>query len=157
MDVDTDSQNEIFVRKLTTYPYLVRFDDIIPKIPLNNFYKIKFDLVYPDPLIALINELELYLCLDMHDISKTVDKFMIIWREIEEIEYLKTKNIPAMIYYPVPLHRQKAYLDPRYKDGHFPVAEHLSKNVFSLPMHTELDEEQLNHITSSILEFIDNK
>ncbi|MBP7497557.1 MAG: DegT/DnrJ/EryC1/StrS family aminotransferase [Bacteroidales bacterium] len=75
----------------------------------------------------------------------------------ELIEYLKTKNIPAMIYYPVPLHLQKAYLDPRYKDGHFPVAEHLSKNVFSLPMHTELDEEQLNYISSSILEFIDNK
>ena len=58
-----------------------------------------------------------------------------------------------MIYYPVPLHLQKAYLDPRYKKGDFPVSEALSKAVISFPMHTELDEEQLKHITSSVLEF----
>lgn len=70
------------------------------------------------------------------------------------IDYLGTKDIPAMIYYPVPLHLQKAYLDPRYKAGDFPITEMLSNTVVSLPMHTELDEEQLKHITSSILEFI---
>src|ERR1035437_3734760 len=70
------------------------------------------------------------------------------------IEFLGTKNVPAMIYYPVPLHMQKAYLDPRYKEGDFPVTEHLCKHVISLPMHTELDEEQLELITSSILEFV---
>ncbi len=69
------------------------------------------------------------------------------------IEYLNSKEIPAMIYYPVPLHMQKAYLDPRYKEGDFPACEMLSKTVMSLPMHTELDEEQLKHITSSVLEF----
>ena len=69
-------------------------------------------------------------------------------------EYLQGKDIPAMIYYPVPLHLQKAYLDPRYKEGDFPVTEWLSEKVISLPMHTELDEEQLRHITSSVLEFI---
>ena len=58
-------------------------------------------------------------------------------------EKLAEKNIPAMIYYPVPLHLQKAYQDPRYKAGDFPVAEKLVKCVLSLPMHTELDEEQL--------------
>ncbi len=70
------------------------------------------------------------------------------------IEHLQEKGIPAMIYYPVPMHLQKAYLDPRYKQGDFPVTEALSNSVISLPMHTELDEEQLKHITSSILEFI---
>jgi UDP-2-acetamido-2-deoxy-ribo-hexuluronate aminotransferase len=70
------------------------------------------------------------------------------------IEFLGTKNVPAMIYYPVPLHMQKAYLDPRYKEGDFPVTEHLCKHVMSLPMHTELDDEQLELITSSILEFV---
>lgn len=70
------------------------------------------------------------------------------------IDHLGKKEIPAMIYYPVPLHLQKAYLDPRYKPGDFPVTEALSASVVSLPMHTELDEEQRNHITSSILEFI---
>ena len=59
-----------------------------------------------------------------------------------------------MIYYPVPLHLQKAYLDPRYKPGDFPVTEALSKSVISLPMHTELDDEQLNHIVTSVLEFV---
>ena len=67
-------------------------------------------------------------------------------------EELAAKGIPAMIYYPVPLHQQKAYIDPRYKDGDFPVAERLAACVLSLPMHTELDEEQLKYITDSVLE-----
>ena len=61
-----------------------------------------------------------------------------------------------MIYYPVPMHLQKAYKDPRYKEKDFPVSESLAKSVISLPMHTELDEEQLKHITSSVLEFVNN-
>ena len=65
-------------------------------------------------------------------------------------EGLAEKGIPAMIYYPVPLHQQKAYLDPRYKDGDFPVAERLAACVLSLPMHTELDEEQLRYITEGV-------
>ena len=72
-------------------------------------------------------------------------------------EFLASKDIPAMIYYPVPIHLQKAYLDPRYKAGDFPVTEQLSHTVMSLPMHTEMDSEQLNHITSSVLEFLDSK
>ena len=70
------------------------------------------------------------------------------------IEHLKSKNIPAMIYYPVPLHIQKAYVDPRYKKGDFPVTEALCKSVISLPMNTELDNEQLKYITDSVLEFV---
>jgi UDP-2-acetamido-2-deoxy-ribo-hexuluronate aminotransferase len=69
-------------------------------------------------------------------------------------EYLASKDIPAMIYYPIPLHLQKAYLDPRYKQGDFPVTEKLCASVVSLPMHTELDEEALNYITTSVLEFV---
>jgi UDP-2-acetamido-2-deoxy-ribo-hexuluronate aminotransferase len=69
-------------------------------------------------------------------------------------EFLQKKDIPAMIYYPVPLHMQKAYLDPRYKEGDFPVTEMLCGKVISLPMHTELDEEQLHYITTSVLEFV---
>ena len=72
-------------------------------------------------------------------------------------EFLQTKGIPAMIYYPVALHMQKAYLDPRYKQGDFPVSEKLCKTVISLPMHTELDEEQLKFITDNVLEFVNNK
>lgn len=69
-------------------------------------------------------------------------------------EGLAERGIPAMIYYPVPLHQQKAYLDPRYKDGDFPVAEKLAACVLSLPMHTELDQEQLEYIVTNVLELI---
>lgn len=72
-------------------------------------------------------------------------------------KYLMGKNIPAMIYYPVPLHMQKAYIDPRYNEGDFPVTEALIDSVISLPMHTELDNEQLEYITSSVLKFINMK
>jgi len=72
----------------------------------------------------------------------------------ELIQHLADKGIPAMIYYPVPLHQQKAYLDPRYKDGDFPVAEKLAKTVLNLPMHSELTDEQLAYITTAVLEKI---
>jgi dTDP-4-amino-4,6-dideoxygalactose transaminase len=68
-------------------------------------------------------------------------------------KFLMEKKVPAMIYYPVPMHMQKAYQDPRYKEGDFPVTEHLSKHVISLPMHTELEQEQLEYITAAVLEF----
>lgn len=70
------------------------------------------------------------------------------------VEHMAQHQIPAMIYYPVPLHMQKAYLDPRYKHGDFPVTEHLCQHVVSLPMHTELDEDQLKHITETFLAFV---
>lgn len=70
-------------------------------------------------------------------------------------EFLMSKGVPAMIYYPVPLHMQKAYIDPRYKEGDFPITEMLSEKVVSLPMSTELDEEQLAYITSSVIEFLE--
>jgi len=70
-------------------------------------------------------------------------------------KYLADKGIPAMIYYPVPLHLQKAYQDPRYQAGDFPIAEKLCECVLSLPMHTELSEEQLKYITKNVLEFIE--
>jgi dTDP-4-amino-4,6-dideoxygalactose transaminase len=69
-------------------------------------------------------------------------------------EHLEAKGIAAAVYYPVPLHLQKAYRDPRYKEGDFPVTEKLCATVLSLPIHTEMDEETLKYITDSVLEFI---
>lgn len=69
-------------------------------------------------------------------------------------EHLTAKGVPSMIYYPIPLHMQKAYTDPRYKAGDFPVTENLCKTVFSLPIHTELTGEQLKLISDSVLEFL---
>lgn len=68
-------------------------------------------------------------------------------------EFLAGKDIPSMIYYPIPLHMQKAYASPRYQQGDFPVTEKLCGCVLSLPMHTELDQETLTYITDSVLEF----
>lgn len=69
-------------------------------------------------------------------------------------DFLSEKGVPSMIYYPIPLHMQKAYTDPRYKPGMFPVTEKLCDCVISLPMHTELGEETLTYITKNVLEFL---
>lgn len=63
---------------------------------------------------------------------------------------LKVAGVPSMVYYPIPLHLQKAYRDERYKEGDFPVAEFLSRHVLSLPMHTELTQEQIEKITEAV-------
>ena len=67
--------------------------------------------------------------------------------------YLETNGIPAMVYYPIPLHLQKAYRNNRYGEGYFPVAEKLCQSVISLPMHTELTEEQLKFISETVNNF----
>ena len=69
-------------------------------------------------------------------------------------KHLMDLGIPAMIYYPVPMHLQKAYLDPRYQKGDFVVAEKLMEEVISLPMHTELSKEQQDHIINEIKNYL---
>jgi UDP-2-acetamido-2-deoxy-ribo-hexuluronate aminotransferase len=70
-------------------------------------------------------------------------------------EFLESKKIPSMIYYPVPLHLQKAFSYLGYRKGDFPVTEKLCTEVISLPMHPELDIEQLEYITKNILNFFE--
>ena len=69
-------------------------------------------------------------------------------------QHLLDQNIPCAIYYPVPLHNQKAYSDDRYNEEDFMVTNKLIKSVISLPMHTELAEDQLQFITQTVLNFI---
>ena len=69
-------------------------------------------------------------------------------------EQLAQRGISSMIYYPIPLHMQKAFASDRYKQGDFPVTEKLCSCVLSLPMHTELDEDTLNYISKTVLELI---
>lgn len=71
--------------------------------------------------------------------------------------YLESKGIPAMVYYPVPLHLQKAYIDPRYGEGDLPVTESLARQVISLPMHTELEDDQMKYITDHVLRYFDHQ
>lgn len=70
------------------------------------------------------------------------------------VKHLNENSIPCGVYYPIPLHLQKAYLDTRYKEEDFMVTNQLVKDVISLPMHTELDDEQVEFITSTIIKFI---
>lgn len=69
-------------------------------------------------------------------------------------EQLAERGIPAMIYYPIPLHMQNAYKSDRFKAGDFPVTEKLCACVLSLPMHTEMDEETLKYITDNLLDLV---
>jgi UDP-2-acetamido-2-deoxy-ribo-hexuluronate aminotransferase len=68
-------------------------------------------------------------------------------------DFLQEKGIPTMVYYPVPLHLQKAYLEFGYAEGDFPVSEALSKKVLSFPIHTEMESEQQNFIIDTIKSF----
>lgn len=74
-------------------------------------------------------------------------------RRNELQDFLKSKGIPSMVYYPGVIHLQEAYQFLGYKKGDFPVSEDLAETVLSLPMHTELTEEQLKYIIHSIKEF----
>ncbi|CAM1351371.1 DegT/DnrJ/EryC1/StrS family aminotransferase [Tenacibaculum insulae] len=69
-------------------------------------------------------------------------------------QHLLDNNIPNAIYYPVPLHAQKAYKDERYNEADFTITNQLINEVISLPMHTELEEEQLAFIAKTINDFI---
>ncbi|NNC71076.1 MAG: transcriptional regulator, partial [Flavobacteriaceae bacterium] len=71
-------------------------------------------------------------------------------------QHLLDKGIANAIYYPVPLHKQKAYADDRYNEDDFKVTNHLVETVISLPMHTEFQEDELHHITQTILNFIED-
>ncbi|MDN3724712.1 DegT/DnrJ/EryC1/StrS family aminotransferase [Aequorivita sp. SDUM287046] len=70
------------------------------------------------------------------------------------VNHLNEKGIPCGVYYPIPLHLQKAYRDERYKEEDFTVTNQLVKEVVSLPMHTELDNEQIKYITDTVINFV---
>lgn len=70
------------------------------------------------------------------------------------LAHLQEKGIPCAIYYPIPLHKQKAYLDERYKETDFVITNQLTDEVIALPMHTELDDEQIKFIIDSVLEYL---
>lgn len=70
------------------------------------------------------------------------------------VKHLQANNIPCGVYYPIPLHKQKAYADERYNENDFTVTNQLVKECISLPMHTELDDEQIKFITDHVKEFI---
>ena len=70
------------------------------------------------------------------------------------VAYLAEQKIPSMIYYPVPGHRQDMFSSFGLKEILMPVTDALTNSVISLPIHTEMDQDQLNHITTHVLNFI---
>jgi len=67
--------------------------------------------------------------------------------------FLESKGIPSMVYYPLPLYKQEAFKDERYKPENFPTAEYLCSSVLSLPIHTEMTDEELNLISKTVKDF----
>ena len=67
---------------------------------------------------------------------------------------LSDRGIPSMVYYPKPMHMHKAYAAPRYVDQDFPISIGLGNSVLSLPIHTEMSQEQLNYIAEAVKEII---
>ena len=70
------------------------------------------------------------------------------------VAHLNAKGIPCGVYYPIPLHQQKAYKRERYDEADFKVTNQLSKEVFSLPMHTEMEDDQIDYIVNTIKEYL---
>jgi UDP-2-acetamido-2-deoxy-ribo-hexuluronate aminotransferase len=74
-------------------------------------------------------------------------------RRDELSAFLKDKNIPHGVFYPIPLHLQKAYADLGYNKGDLPVTEAIAEEVVSLPMHPELSADELKFISAALHEF----
>jgi UDP-2-acetamido-2-deoxy-ribo-hexuluronate aminotransferase len=73
----------------------------------------------------------------------------------DEVKFqLQEAGIPSMIYYPIPLHRQKAFIELNYTMGSFPRAEELSETVLSLPIHTEMAQSQQDFITDTLINIL---
>lgn len=72
------------------------------------------------------------------------------------VKHLNEKGIPCGVYYPIPLHSQKAYKDERYNEADFPVTNQLVQEVISLPMHTELTDDQIALITETVIDLVNN-
>ncbi|MFO8234028.1 MAG: DegT/DnrJ/EryC1/StrS family aminotransferase [Bacteroidales bacterium] len=110
---------------------------------------------YYDKMLANINEVKVplrtaYSTHIFHQYTITLQN-----KEIRDTlkQYLKERAIPSMIYYPVPMHLQEAYMDEKNEQTELAVSKQLAETVLSLPMHTELDVEQLAYITEAIHEF----
>ena len=72
------------------------------------------------------------------------------------VKFLGEQDIPCGVYYPIPLHKQKAYSDKKYNEANFPITNQLVKEVISLPMHTELDDSQIDYITNAVITFVND-
>ncbi|QGY44450.1 aminotransferase class I/II-fold pyridoxal phosphate-dependent enzyme [Maribellus comscasis] len=90
--------------------------------------------------------------------THTFHQYTIKVEKRDELQaFLQKREIPSMVYYPRAIHLQEGYQFLEYKKGDFPHSEKLTETVLSLPMHTELTEEQQRYIVDSIKEFFKNE
>ena len=75
-------------------------------------------------------------------------------RRDEMVQYLNENNVPSGIYYPIPLHSQNAYKRIDYRESDFEVTNKITREVFSLPMHSELDQKQQKYISDLVNQFV---
>lgn len=111
---------------------------------------------YDDALAQLD---ELTLPLRFPDSTHVFNQYTIkVDEEIRDVlrSFLEKKGVPTMVYYPLPLHLQNGYRQLRYGEGAFPIAEKLSKSVISLPIHTEISQDQLDYICDTVTAFFSN-
>jgi UDP-2-acetamido-2-deoxy-ribo-hexuluronate aminotransferase len=71
-------------------------------------------------------------------------------------EKLQEKGIPSMIYYPVPAHKQKMFSHFNVSDIQLPITDWLTPRVISLPIHTEMTQEELEYISNNFLDIVNN-
>ena len=70
---------------------------------------------------------------------------------------MREKEIPTMVYYSIPLHKQKVFNDMGYGECSLPISENISKRIFSLPMHPYLEYEDQQYISLSLNEIVENQ
>ena len=93
---------------------------------------------------------------EMHYAKHVFHLYVVRTPHRDELQkHLETKGVATGLHYPVPLHLQKAFQDLGYRQGDFPVAEKVAKEILSLPMFPELTEQQISYVCDSIMEFFD--
>ncbi len=91
---------------------------------------------------------------EFNDYFQVYHLFVIEIEQRDKLQaFLSGNGIPTLIHYPIPIHKQKAYLDAGFKAGSFPVTEKLAGAILSLPVYPELQDEQVDYISSKIREF----
>ena len=122
----------------------------------NAAFKDNDNIVIPKVGLSCDNSCEICDSCDCHVFHQYTLKVKNTDRD-ELVKHLNDNGIPCGVYYPIPLHLQKAYKDDRYNEADFSVTNQLIKEVISLPMHTELEDDQIAFISATVLAFVNKK
>jgi len=165
VEEDKSTDNTVY-NPLKYYNYLVghnsRLDEIqaaILRVKLRyldewNALRRAHAMYYNEGLLSFSSEYDIVLPLESDNAKHVYHMYILQSDQKDEmIEFLKNKGIATGIYYPVPLHLQKAFIPLGYQVGDFPNAEYLSFRTFAIPMYAELTSEQQDYIIQAIKEY----